>query len=150
MAVEFIEGTLQTTQVKSRKRGYAVFAPLTITTADGQERSFAKVATGEPVTSEVIKGGAGRFCIIDADGAKGLIGIRRPDGTRHYGHFSNFAPILLVVGVLGILGGVAKFGFGLSDFPLLPVILGPLLFIAGLYLNQQKSAGRKAFEADGR
>jgi hypothetical protein len=148
MAVEIIEGTLGTATVKSRKRGYAIFAPLTIVTSDGQTRTFAKVATGEPVTSEVLKGGAGRFTIIDSDGAKGLVGVRRPDGTKVYGHFSNFAPVLFVVGILGMLGGVAKYGFGVTEFPLTPVVLGPLLFLAALWFNAQKSAGRKAFEAD--
>jgi hypothetical protein len=148
MAVEIIEGRLETPMAKNRKRGYAVFAPLTIVTTDGQTRTFAKVATGEPVTSEVLKGGAGRFYVIDSDGAKGLIGIRRPDGSKFYGHFSNFAPILIVIGVLGILGGLVKYGFGMADFPLTPVVLGPLLFLGGLWLGHQKSVGRKAFEAD--
>lgn len=148
MAVEIIEGRLETAQVKSRKRGYAVFAPLSIVTDDGQIRSFPKVATGEPITSEVLKGGVGRFYIADSDGAKGMLGIRRPDGTEFYGHFSNHAPIIMVVGVLGMLGAVAKWGFGVADFPITPIVLGPLLLLAGLWLTSKKNAARKAFEAD--
>jgi hypothetical protein len=147
MAVEIVEGILVPAQPQRLKRGYGIFRNLQINAADGQVRTFDKVATGEPITSEVTKGGAGRFYFVKSDGALGLIGVQRPDGSRLYGYFSNFAPLLIVIGALASIGTVARFGFGV-DFPLTASVLGPLLLIAGIYLGQQKAAARSAFEAD--
>ena len=148
MAIEIIEGTLSPAQPQRLKRGYGLFKNLQITDTAGRVRTFDKVATGEPITSEVTKGGAGRFYFMKADGALGMIGVQRADGSRLYGHFSNFAPVLIVIGALASIGTVARFGFGV-DFPLTASVLGPLLLIAGIYLTQQKAVARRAFEADG-
>ena len=149
MALEVVEGILQPSQPKSNRRGYGLFPELTIISASGQARVFNKVATGEPVTSAVIAGGQGRYYFQRAGGALGLIGVRRPDGTSNYGHYTNLAPLVLVVGALGVLVGVARFAFGIADLPLTPAVLGPLLLLFGAYLNSQKNAARRAFEADG-
>lgn len=146
--MEIVDGNLTAAEPQRLKRGYGLFRDLRITAADGQVRTFAKVATGAPITDEVRKGGQGRFYFQPSDGVLGLIGVGRPDGSRLYGHSSNHAPIMLVVGGLASLGAIARFGFGV-DFPLIASILGPLLLLAGLYLQRQKAAGRRAFEADG-
>lgn len=149
MGVEIVEGTLDPGQPKRNKRGYALFPQLTITTPAGERRSFAKVATGEPVTSEVLAGGQGRYCFTRSGGALGLVGVRRPTGTSVFGYFTNMIPIMVVAGLLGSLFGVARFIFGVEGLPLTPAVLGSLLLAASWYLHSQKQAARHAFEADG-
>ena len=100
MGVEIVEGTLDPGQPKRNKRGYALFPQLTITTPAGERRSFAKVATGEPVTSEVLAGGQGRYCFTRSGGALGLVGVRRPTGTSVFGYFTNMIPIMVVAVVV--------------------------------------------------
>ena len=77
-----------------------------------------------------------------------MVGVRRPDGSAHFGFYHNMAAIVLVVGTFGLLVGIARFGFGVADLPLLPAVLGPLLLAAGFYMTGQKNAARRAFEAD--
>lgn len=148
MAVEIVEGTLEPGQPKRNKRGYGLFPELTIRTAGGQARTFTKVVSGEPVTSQIIAGGDGRFYLTRFGGGIGLIGVRRPDNSNYYSHYTNMIPVVLVVGALGALMGVAKFGFGVANLPLTPAVVGPLLMIAGFYFSSQKNAARRAFEAD--
>lgn len=148
MAIEIIDGTLVPTQARRIKRGYGIFAPIKITTADGTVRTFDKVATGEPVTSQVAQGGQGRFYLARFDGAMALIGVRRPDGSSYYAHPHNMIPIVLTIGALGTLCAIARFGFGYSDMPLLAAVLGPPLLAAGFYLKNQKDVARRTFQAD--
>ena len=148
MGIEIVEGVLDPAQPKRIKRGYALFPELAITTPSGERRAFAKVATGEPVTSEVLAGGAGRFCFQRSGGALGLVGVRRPDGQAAFGYFTNIVGILTVVGVLGTLFTVARFGFAVEGLPLTPAVLGPLLLAGAWYINSQKQAARRAFEDD--
>lgn len=147
MSVQIIEGVLEPAQPRSTKRGYARFDRLKITTADGQIREIAKVATGEPVTSETIRGGQGKYYFVTADGPMGLYGVRRPDGTKAYAHFTNVEPMILIVGLLGTLCAIARFGFGYGA-PLLAAILGPLLLIGWFYLSTKRKNAKRVFDAD--
>jgi len=148
MAVEIVEGTLEPGQPQRNKRGYAFFPSLTIVNPQGERRTFAKVASGEPVTSEILRGGEGRFCISTSGGATGLVGVRRPDGSASFAYYHNLAAIVITVGILGLLCAIARFGFGLEDLPLTPAVLGPILLAAGAYMLSQKRAARQAFETD--
>ena len=147
MAFEIVDGMLEPLQPRSTKRGYGRFEKLRIRTADGNWREFAKVATGPAMTPEVIAGGEGRFYFASADGPLGLIGVRRSDGSTQYAHFSNVETIMLVVGLLGSLCTIARFGFGV-DVPLTASILGPLLVLGWAYLNNKKKVAHAAFLAD--
>lgn len=147
MAIEVVDGTLEPAQPRSIKRGYGRFDGLRIRTADGQVRDFPKVATGEPVTAEAIRGGEGRFYFTTADGPLGLFGVRRPDGSSYYAHFSNVETLILIVGLLGSLGTTARFGFGV-DFPLLAAVLGPLLLLGWIYLDGKRRKAKRAFDAE--
>lgn len=148
MSVTIIEGVLEPAQPYHHKKGYARFERLKITTANGQLREVAKVATREPVTSEAIKGGPGKFYFVTADGPLGLYGVRRPDGSKIYAHFmGNFEPMILIVGLLGTLCAIARFGFGL-DAPFLASIIGPPLVVGWYYLGNKRKNAKRLFEAD--
>lgn len=148
MSVTIIEGNLEPAQPYRNRKGYARFERLKITTADGDLREMAKIATAEPITSEAIKGGPGKFYFVTADGPMGLYGVRRPDGTRIYAHFmGNNEPIILGVGLLGTLCAIARFGFG-YEAPLLAAILGPPLVAGWYYLSTKRKNAKRVFEAD--
>ena len=97
---------------------------------------------------EIRRGGQGRYYVATSGGATALIGVRRPDGAAVYSHYQNVEPIVLVVGSLGVLGAIAKFGLGVEDFPLTPCVLGPLLLIGWYYLRSQRLGQQRAFAAD--
>jgi hypothetical protein len=149
MAVEVIEGDLHPTEPSGGMRKYKRYADLKITVPNGQVRPLGKVTAGGGMVDEIRRGGKGRYYFARADGATGLIGVRRPDGTKIYSHYQNIEPMLLIVGMLGILGGVAKYGFGVEEFPLTPVVLGPVLFAFWFYLRNQRLTQQREFEADG-
>jgi hypothetical protein len=148
MAVEVIEGDLHPTEPSNGRKKFARYKDLQITIPDGKVRPLGKIFAGGGVIDEVRRGGRGRYYFAKSDGAVGLIGVRRPDGTRTYSHFTNIEPVLLVVGILGVLGGVAKFVLGVEDFPLTPVVLGPLLLLGWAYLRNQRLGFQREFEAD--
>jgi hypothetical protein len=149
MAVEVIEGTLEGSEPSRGKRGYARYDTLRFATPDGQARTFAKVAAGPAMIEEIRRGGAGRYYMATADGAKALIGVRRADGGSTYAHYHNIEPIILIVGLLGTAAAVARFGLGVADMPLLASVLGPLLLVGWFYLRSQRLAQRKFFDSDG-
>lgn len=146
MAAEIIEGTLEPAQPISTRRGYARFDGVAITSASGERRVLPKFATGEPVTSEIIKGGAGRYYFAKVDGGHAIFGVRRADGTATYGHYDNLETMLLVVGLLGTAAAVARFGFGV-EAPWLAAILGPLLLLGWGFFRNRRIAQKTLFDA---
>ena len=149
MAVEVIEGTLEGSEPSRGKRGYARYDSLRFAAADGQVRTFARVAAGPAMIEEIRRGGAGRYYMATADGAKALIGVRRADGSATYAHYQNLEPIILAVGLLGTASAALRFGLGMTDMPWLASGLGPLLLIGWFYLRNQRLAQRKFFDSDG-
>ncbi len=146
MPAEIIEGTLEPAQPISTRRGYARFSGVGITSPSGERRVLPKFATGEPVTSEIVKGGAGRYYFAKVDGGHAIFGVRRADGSATYGHYDNLEPILLVVGLLGAGGAIARFGFGVG-FPLLAALLGPLLLLGWAFFRRRRIAQKRFFDA---
>lgn len=149
MAVEVIEGTLEGSEPSRGKRGYARYNTLRFAAPDGQARTFDKVAAGPAMIEEIRRGGAGRYYMATADGAKALIGVRRADGSATYAHYQNLEPLILVVGLLGTVVAVMRFALGVEGAPLLAALLGPLLLIGWYYLRNQRLAQRKFFDSDG-
>lgn len=148
MAHEIIDGTLEPAQPSSRKFSYRRYKSLTITPDGGAPRIFPKVAAHANLEEEIARGGHGRWYLTKADGQLGMFGLRRADGTAKYGHFSNIEPILLVVGILGALVGIARFGFGVEDLPLTPAVLSVLLLGFYFYLRSKRLAAKASFDAD--
>jgi hypothetical protein len=44
--------------------------------------------------------------------------------------------------------GIARFGFGVEDFPLTPSILGPMLLAGWYYFRSQRLAQQREVDAD--
>ena len=91
----------------------------------------------------------GEFAFLFLSRSRALrcaFGTRRDDGTAVYAHYQNIEPMLLVVGLLGILGGVLKFGVGVGDFPLTPVVLGPPLLIGWWWFRSQRREQQQFFD----
>lgn len=148
MAVEVVEGDLQPSEPAGGRKKYAYYKGLTITQPGDHTRSFGKLAAGGAMIAEIRRGGQGRWYVARSGGASAFIGVRRADGSAVYAHYQNLEPIILVVGLLGVLGGVLKFGFGLADFPLTPVVLGPPLLLAWAYFRSQRLEQQRFFEAE--
>ncbi len=148
MAIEVIEGDLGPTEPAGGKKKYARYKSLTITLPGGQIRSFSKIAAGHGMIDEIRRGGPGRWYVAKVDGVTAFAGVRRSDGTAVYANHTNFEPIILVVGLLGCLGGVLKYGLGVEDFPLTPVVLGPLLLGAWYYFRSKRLEAARLFQAD--
>lgn len=148
MAVEVVEGALQPSEPAGGRKKYAWYKGLAISEPGGQVRSFGKLAAGGAMIEEIRRGGEGRWYVATSGGATALIGVRRADGTAVYAHYQNIEPVILVVGLLGVLGGVLKFGLGVEDFPLTPVVLGPLLLLGWWYFRSQRLAQENYFKTD--
>jgi hypothetical protein len=148
MAVEVIEGTLEPAKPIAGNKKYGRYKGLRITQADGRIRSLGKLAAGGGMLDEIRKGGQGRYYLASSGGGRALIGVRRPDGAKVYSHYMNIEPIVLVVGLLGTLGGIARFGFGVEDFPLTSSILGPMLLAGWYYFRSQRRAQQREVDAD--
>lgn len=146
MAIEVVEGELQPSEPAGGNRKYARYKNLAITQAGGKVRSFAKLAAGGEMIEQIRRGGEGRWYVAKTDGVTAFVGVRRADGTAVYAKHTNFEPVMLVVGLLGLLGGVAKFGFGLEEFPLTPAVLGPLLLLGWWYFRSQRIAQENYFK----
>jgi hypothetical protein len=148
MAVEVIEGDLQPSEPAGGKKKYARYKSLTITQPGGHVRSFSKIAAGHGMIDEIRRGGQGRWYVAKVDGVTAFAGVRRADGTAVYAKHTNFEPVVLVVGLLGCLGGVVKFGLGVEEFPLTPVVLGPFLLIGWYYFRSKRLEQERVFAAD--
>jgi hypothetical protein len=146
MAVEVIEGDLQPVEPAGGNAKYARYKGLAITAPNGQVRSLGKFAAGGRVIDELRRGGPGKYYVASSGGANAVIGVRRSDGTAVYSHYMNMEPIVLVVGLLGTLGAVLKFGLGIEDFPLTPCVLGPLLLLGWWYFRSQRLEQQRFFE----
>jgi hypothetical protein len=150
MAVEVIEGTLEPATPAHVKRGYGRYSSLRFDVPGAAPRTFDKVAAGPAMLREIERGGEGRYFMATADGAKALIGVRRPDGTATYAHYQNAEPIVLIGGLIGTACAVMRFGFGFgADIFLLPCLLGPPLLLGWFYLRSQRLAQKRAFDANG-
>lgn len=149
MTVEVVEGVLEAAEPAGGNRKYARYRDLKIIEPSGRPRSLGKLAAGGQVIEEIRRGGPGRWYVAVSGGATAVIGVRRADGTAVYSHYMNIEPVVLVVGLLGIIGGVIKFGFGVQDFPITPVVLGPLLVMGWWWFRSQRLAQQQAFEVDG-
>lgn len=146
MAIEVVEGVLEPAQPSGGKRKYARYAGVKILEVSGRTRSLGKLAAGGPVIEEIRRGGQGRWYVVSSGGATAIVGVRRADGTAVYAHYMNMEPIMLVVGLLGVLGGVIKYGFGVADFPLTPIVLGPLLLLGWWWFRGQRLEQQRFFE----
>lgn len=148
MAVEIIEGNLSPAQPSSGNRKYARYKALRFNLAGGNSRSFEKVVAGGAVIEEIARGGEARYFIAKSGGATAVIGVRRADGTAVYAHYMNLEPIVLVVGLLGVICAILRFGAGFEDLPLTPCLMGPLLLGGWYYFRSQRLEQHHAFEAD--
>lgn len=147
MAIEVVEGVLEPAEPSGGKRKYARYDSVKILEASGRTRSLGKVAAGGQVIEQIRRGGQGRWFVASSGGATAIVGVRRADGTSVYAHYMSMEPIVLVVGLLGVLGGVVKFGFGVADFPVTPVVLGPLLLLGWWWFRSQRLEQQHFFEA---
>ena len=147
MAIEVVEGVLEPAGPSGGKRKYARYSSVRILETSGRTRSLGKLAAGGGVIEEIRRGGQGRWYIASSGGATAIVGVRRADGTAVYANYMNMEPIVLVVGLLGVLGGVIKFGFGVADFPMTPVVLGPLLLLGWWWFRSQRLEQQRFFEA---
>jgi hypothetical protein len=147
MAIEVVEGVLEPVEPSGGRRKYARYNSVKILETSGRSRSLGKLAAGGQVIEELRRGGQGRWYVVSSGGATAIVGVRRADGTAVYAHYMKIEAMLLVVGMLGVQGGVIKFGLGVADFPLTPVVLGPLLVLAWWWYRGQRLEQQHFFEA---
>ena len=126
---EVIEGRVAPTEPKYVSRGYARFDPLTITDSAGKAHELRKIAAAGAVADAIRRGADGQFHFSKYGGAKGIHGIKLKDGTKHYAKFSNVETILMIgVGAFAIV--LLLMLAGLPDFPVTPLVLGPIMLFA--------------------
>ncbi len=148
MALEIIDGVLTPATPKSRKMGYSRFEELVITVPNGQQRRLAKISASSSFDEDIAAGGPGRYYFTKADAQYGMFGMRREGGVPKCSRFSNIETMILVVGLLGVLVGIAKFGFGIADLPLTPAVLSVLLLGFWFYMRSQRLTAEARFHAD--
>ena len=55
-------------------------------------------------------------------------------------------PLILIVGLLGTLCAIGRFGFGYEELPLVASIVGPLLIVGWYHFSNKRKNARRLFE----
>ena len=146
MAVEILDGSIAAAEPVRSKWGYVMFDTLRFRGRDGTERSLSKICCGGEVATAVRKGGSGRYYLSSGGGQTGIHGVRLDDGTTAYAHYTNMEMITLI----GVVGGFAALAYSLSqgEVMLIPLILGPLLIGAYVFMRSIRLSGKRQYDAD--
>ena len=146
MASEIIEGRVAPTEPKRVSRGYSYFDPLTITDKSGKAHELRKISAAGGVADAIRRGAEGEFHLSKYGGAKGIHGIKLKDGTKYYAKFSNVETILMI-GIVAAGLVLLLVLFGVPDFPVTPLVLGPIMLFAWFVVRTGRLQHQREFDA---
>jgi len=147
MAIEVIDGTVETAVVKRSSATLALYGSIVIRSADGSERRLENVAVAPQVAEALRPGTQGRFYGYKAIDHRGILAMRTSDGRSAFAIPSGNERIMLVMAIVGLVGAVILLLLG-KGISLLALILGVLGVIGYLKYRSTRIEGRARFDAD--
>lgn len=148
MSTSMIEGSVEAVDIRMSRAKVIFYRTITFRRADGGREIIPKLAVHPDVAAHLTPGSSGRFFLFKTFDAKGLHGVRLPDGTAKYvypGSNSGIFLMLLIVNALWC-------AFMIYAEDRLPFLAVPLMIlgIVGLVLTRRSMAETKAqFESAG-
>ncbi|HEX8241226.1 MAG TPA: hypothetical protein VF574_15940 [Allosphingosinicella sp.] len=147
MAIEIIDGTVESAAVKRSSPTLALYDSIVIRTADGSERRLEKVAVAPDVAAALQPGTDGRFYGYKAIDHRGLFAMRTRDGRSAFAIPSGNERIMLMMAVAGLAGFVILLLVG-KGIGVLALVLGVLGAIGWFKYRSTRLEGRARFDAD--
>ena len=131
MAVEVIDGTIESATVKRSTARVILYEGIVIRTTAGSERKLEKVAVAPDVAAAIQPGTEGRFYGYKAIDHRGLYGLRARDGRAAFAVPSGNEKIMLVMAIVGSLVLVVSLllGKGLGVLALILAVLGTVGYV---------------------
>ncbi|HEX8622638.1 MAG TPA: hypothetical protein VF718_11775 [Allosphingosinicella sp.] len=147
MALEVIDGTIESAALKRSSAKVAMYDRIVIRAEDGSERSLEKVAVSPSVTGLLEPGTLGRFYGYKAIDHRGLFGARTRDGRSGFAIPTGNERIMLVMAIVGLGGLVLMFLIG-SRLMLLGLVLGVLGAIGYFRYRGTRLEARSRYDGD--
>ncbi len=147
MAIEVIDGTIESAVLKRSNAKTALYDSITIRTTEGSERRLEKVAVAPDVAAALQPGTEGRFYGYKAIDHRGLFAVRTQDGRSAFKIPSGNERIMLVAAIVGAVGFVVLLLLG-KGIGLLALALAVLGGIGYFKYRSTRLEGRARYEAD--
>ena len=147
MAIEVIDGTIETATIKRSSSQTALYEIITIRTADSTER-LEKVAVAPAVGEALKPGTSGRFYGYKAFDHRGLFGMRTSDGRSAFAIPTGNERIMLMAAIVGFASFVILLllmGNGLGLFGLVLGVLGTIGYVS---YRRTRLEARARYDAD--
>jgi hypothetical protein len=147
MAIEVIDGTIESATLKRSSAALALYDSIVIRTAEGSERRLDKVAVAPDVGAALMPGTGGRFYGYKAIDHRGLFAVRTSDGRTAFAIPSGNERIMLVAAIVGLAGFVILLMLG-KGIGLLALVLGVLGVLGWLSYRRTRLDARARYDAD--
>jgi hypothetical protein len=147
MAVEVIDGTIESTVLKRSNAKTALYDHITIRTTEGSERRLEKVAVAPEVATALKPGTDGRFYGYKAIDHRGLFGMRTRDGRSAFAVPTGNEQIMMMMTFAGLGAFIVMLVLGKAA-AFLPLVFGALGAFACYRYRSARIEGRARFDAD--
>ena len=147
MALEVIDGTIESAALKSSNAKVAMYDRIVLRTADGSERRLEKVAVSPSLTGMIEPGTLGRFYGYKAIDHRGLYAARTQDGRSAFAIPTGNEKLMLMMAIVGLGGFAIMLLFG-SKIGLLSLILGVLGVIGSIRYRRDRVEARARYDGD--
>jgi hypothetical protein len=147
MAIEVIDGTIETAALKRAYPKVAMYDRIVIRATDGSERKLEKVAVSPSVSGMLVPGTLGRFYGYKAIDHRGLFGLRTQDGRSAFAIPNGNEKLMLMMAIVGLGGFAIMLIFG-SKIGLLSLILGVLGVIGSIRYRRDRLEAQARYDAD--
>ena len=147
MAIEVIDGTIETATLKRSSATLALYDLIVIRTAAGSERRLDKVAVAPDVGAALTPGTEGRFYGYKAIDHRGLFAVRTRGGRSAFAIPSGNERIMMMMAIVGAIGFVILLLLG-KGIGLLALALAVLGAIGFWKYRSTRLEGRARYDAD--
>jgi hypothetical protein len=147
MAVEVIDGTIESAVLKRSNSKTALYDYITIRTTEGSERRLEKVAVAPDVATALQPGTDGRFYGYEAIDHRGLFAMRTRDGRSAFAIPTGNEQIMMMMTFAGLGAFIVLLLLG-KAFAMVALALGGLGAFAWFKYRNTRLEARARYEAD--
>jgi hypothetical protein len=147
MAIEVIDGTIESTVLKRSNPRSVLYDHITIRTTEGSERRLDKVAAAPEVAALLQPGTDGRFYGYKAIDHRGLFGVRTRDGRSPFAIPTGNEQIMMMMTFAGLGAFIVLLLLGKAA-ALLALAFGGLGAFAWFRYRSTRIEARARFDAD--
>jgi hypothetical protein len=147
MAIEVIDGTIESAVVKRSAPTLALYDNIVIRTADGSQRRLDNVAVAPQVGEALSPGTEGRFYGYKAIDHRGLFAMRTRDGRSAFAIPSGNERIMFMMSIVGLVGFAILLMLG-KGIGWLALILGVLGVLGYSSYRSTRIEARARFDGD--